>query len=145
MPPKGTINLHGSLLPQYRGAAPINWAIINGEEKTGVTTFFIEEEIDTGGILLKDEVTIGKDMSAGQLHDKLADIGAQTVVRTIEGIDAGSLTPTPQSGIADTLQLKAAPKIFKEDCLIDWTKPAQEVHNFIRGTKPISWSALYTL
>lgn len=143
MPPKGTINLHGSLLPQYRGAAPINWAVMNGEKTTGVTSFFIEKEIDTGNILLQKEMPIGENMTAGELHDKLALLGAETIVETVRGIASDSLTATPQSNF-DLTQIKHAPKIFKEDGRINWKQPVQVVHDFIRGLSPYpaAWTSL---
>ncbi|KQM77263.1 methionyl-tRNA formyltransferase [Pedobacter sp. Leaf216] len=133
MPAKGTINLHGSLLPQYRGAAPINHAIINGEKESGVTTFFLKEEIDTGDIILSDSVAIADNDTAGDLHDKLMVIGAKLLVKTLHAIEAGDVNeqPQPQSG-----ELKHAPKIFKEDCKIDWNNTAQRIHNLIRGLSP---------
>lgn len=133
MPPKGTINLHGSLLPQYRGAAPINHAIINGEKQSGVTTFFLKHEIDTGDIIFSAKVDIADDATAGDLHDQLMDAGAALLVKTVKAIESGDYheQPQPQS---DTL--KHAPKIFKEDCKIDWNKPAGEVYNLIRGLSP---------
>lgn len=133
MPAKGTINLHGSLLPQYRGAAPINHAIINGEKESGVTTFFLKEEIDTGDIILSDSVAIADDETAGDLHDKLMVVGANLLVKTLHAIEAGEVNeqPQPQSG-----ELKHAPKIFKEDCKIDWNNAAQKIHNLIRGLSP---------
>jgi methionyl-tRNA formyltransferase len=143
MPPKGTINLHGSLLPQYRGAAPINWAVMNGEKTTGVTSFFIEKEIDTGNILLQKEMPIGENMTAGELHDKLALLGAETIVETVRGIASDSLTATPQSNF-DLTQIIHAPKIFKEDGRINWKQPVQVVHDFIRGLSPYpaAWTSL---
>ncbi|QPH39648.1 methionyl-tRNA formyltransferase [Pedobacter endophyticus] len=133
MPPKGTINLHGSLLPQYRGAAPINHAIINGEKESGVTTFFLKHEIDTGDIILSDSVAIADNETAGELHDKLMGIGAQLIVKTLKAIEAGEVSeqPQPQSDA-----LKHAPKIFKDDCKINWNCPSQTVHNLIRGLSP---------
>lgn len=133
MPPKGTINLHGSLLPQYRGAAPINHAIINGEKESGVTTFFLTHEIDTGNIILSDSTAIANDETAGDLHDKLMYIGANLLVKTLKAIEAGEVNeqPQPQSG-----ELKHAPKIFKDDCKIDWNNEAQTVYNLIRGLSP---------
>jgi len=133
MPPKGTINLHGSLLPQYRGAAPINHAIINGEKESGVTTFFLKHEIDTGDIILSDSVAIADNETAGELHDKLMEIGAQLIVKTLKAIEAGEVSeqPQPQSD-----ELKHAPKIFKDDCKINWNCPSQTVHNLIRGLSP---------
>lgn len=135
MPPKGTINLHASLLPQYRGAAPINWAIVNGETKTGVTTFFIEKEIDTGMILAKEEVVITEDMNAGELHDTLLELGKKLMLRSVEMIATDDFTKIPQAELISE-ELKPAPKIFKEDCKINWQQSAQTVHNFIRGFSP---------
>lgn len=132
MPEYGTFNLHASLLPQYRGAAPINWAIINGETKTGVTTFFIDDKIDTGEIIMSDSISILPDENAGSLHDKLMDLGKETVVKTLEQIAAGSATTSAQTEI----DLKEAPKLFKENCEINWNKSAIEIHNFIRGLSP---------
>ncbi len=135
MPPMGTINVHGSLLPQYRGAAPINWAIINGELKTGVTTFKLQHEIDTGDILLQKEVEITPHDNIGSLYEKLMQAGAELLVETVKGLAAGTLKEIPQADIpAD--KLKSAPKIFKEHTRIDWNKPAQDVHNLIRGLSP---------
>jgi methionyl-tRNA formyltransferase len=135
MPKKGTINLHGSILPQYRGAAPINWAIINGDKETGVTTFFIEKEIDTGKIIDSDKVSITPDMTAGELHDILAELGKSTMLRTIENIENNTINPKDQEEY-DLSKLKNAPKIFKEDCLVNWNKSATDIHNFIRGLSP---------
>lgn len=135
MPHLGTINLHASLLPNYRGAAPINWAVINGEKKTGVTTFFIEKEIDTGKIIRQDEVVIEKDDTAGSLHDKLMISGASLLVDTVRAIEAGVYEVIPQDMLAST-NLKSAPKIFKEDCKINWDRPVKEVYNLIRGLSP---------
>ncbi|HEX8334199.1 MAG TPA: methionyl-tRNA formyltransferase [Segetibacter sp.] len=134
MPPHGTINLHGSLLPQYRGAAPINWAIINGEKETGVTTFKLQHEIDTGNILLQEKFSIGEDENAGEVHDRMKVIGAQLLVKTIKGIAEGNLSEQPQS--LTNAELKHAPKIFTETCIIDWNKTTTEVHNLIRGLSP---------
>jgi len=141
MPPMGTINLHGSLLPQYRGAAPINWAIINGEKETGVTTFKLQQEIDTGNILLSEKIPIGDDETAGELHDRMKIIGAELLLKTVEGIAEGNLKDIPQpsvSGLDEGVQsgLKHAPKIFTETCHIDWNKTADEVHDLIRGLSP---------
>lgn len=133
MPPMGTINVHGSLLPQYRGAAPINWAIINGETETGVTTFKLKHEIDTGDILLQQSVPILAEDNAGTMHDKLMVAGAELLVRTVKGLADGTLREVPQSSIA---VLKSAPKIFKENLAIDWHKPVTEISNFIRGVSP---------
>ena len=144
MPPKGTINVHGSLLPEYRGAAPINWAIINGEKETGVTTFRLQHEIDTGNILLQEKMSIGEEETAGELHDRMKVVGAQLLVRTIQGLAEGSLQEKPQAGVdfaspaspGAPPSLHHAPKIFTETCKINWHKPAAEVHNLIRGLSP---------
>lgn len=133
MPKLGTINLHASLLPQYRGAAPINHAIINGETITGITTFLLEKEIDTGNILLQKEVVITEDETAGSLHDKLMAEGAKLVVATVDLLASGSYKPQPQK---EENSLKAAPKIFKEDCRIDWQQEGKHIYNFIRGLSP---------
>ena len=133
MPPMGTINLHGSLLPQYRGAAPINWAIINGEKETGVTTFKLQQEIDTGNILLSEKIPIGDDETAGELHDRMKAIGADLVLKTVKGFAEGSLTDTPQNLTSKT---QHAPKIFTETCKINWHKPMDEVYNLVRGLSP---------
>jgi methionyl-tRNA formyltransferase len=135
MPPLGTINLHGSLLPQYRGAAPINRAIMNGETKTGVTTFKLQQEIDTGNILLMEEISIGPDETAGELHDRMKEIGADLVIKTIRGMIDGTLQEKPQSA-ADPKDLKMAPKIFTSDCEIRWENPIQKIYNQIRGLSP---------
>jgi methionyl-tRNA formyltransferase len=133
MPSKGTINLHASLLPQYRGAAPINHAIINGEKESGVTTFFLKHEIDTGDVIFSEKVSIADDETAGELHDKLMAVGAGLLVKTVKAIQSGAFEeqPQPQSD-----ELKHAPKIFKDDCFIDWNQPAQVVYNMIRGLSP---------
>ena len=135
MPPFGTINLHGSLLPQYRGAAPINRAIMNGESKTGVTTFKLQQEIDTGNILLMEEISIGPDETAGELHDRMKEIGAGLVIRTIRGMIDGTLREEPQA-MVDPANLKMAPKIFTADCEIKWEDPIQKIYNQIRGLSP---------
>lgn len=135
MPPLGSINLHGSLLPQYRGAAPINHAIIQGEKQSGVTTFFIEQEIDMGNILLQEKTTIGENETAGELHDRLMNIGAKLVCTTLNGVFNGTLKSKPQAEF-DVNNLKHAPKIFKSDCEINWNNSAQEVHDFVRGLSP---------
>ncbi len=142
MPPLGTINVHASLLPQYRGAAPINHAIINGEKESGVTTFLLQQEIDTGNILLSDKVKIEDTDTAGILHDKLMLAGAQTLVKTIEELEKGTIIPTPQKE-TDNNSLKHAPKIFKEDCAIDWNGSTESIYNKIRGLSP--YPAAYTL
>lgn len=133
MPPMGTINLHASLLPSYRGAAPINWAIINGETETGVTTFKLRHEIDTGSMLLQKKVAIHPTDTAGDLHDRLMEVGAQTILETVERLQTGSIEPKEQDLAG---QYKAAPKIFREHCEVDWNKPTQEVYNLIRGLSP---------
>ncbi len=144
MPPMGTINLHGSLLPQYRGAAPINWAIINGEKETGVTTFKLKHEIDTGDILLQEPIPIGANESAGDLHDKMKHIGALLLLKTVKELANGTLTEKPQSLERQLHQelhrpehpIKHAPKIFTETCKIDFNQSTEEVHNLIRGLSP---------
>lgn len=132
IPAMGTFNLHGSLLPEYRGAAPINWAVINGEKETGVTTFFIDEEIDTGHIIMADRMSIGENETAGEVHDRMMVLGAETVAKTVELIRKGEATPQPQQG----KDLKAAPKIHKQDCLLNFDQPIESLHNFIRGMSP---------
>lgn len=144
MPPKGTINLHASLLPKYRGAAPINWAVINGEKATGVTTFFLQQEIDTGNIIFSESVTIEPNDTAGEVHDKLMNTGAQLLVKTVQAIHADTIDSIPQNHTGDVNDdLPHAPKIFKEDCLINWNQPVQGVYNFIRGLSP--YPAAYTI
>ena len=139
MPKLGTFNLHGSLLPKYRGAAPINWAVINGEAETGATTFFIRHEIDTGDVLLQHRIPIGPDETAGDVHDRMMVEGADLVVRTVQLIESGNYTLAKQD---DALAVPA-PKIHRETCRIDWTRPLADVHNFIRGLSP--WPAAWTL
>ena len=136
MPPMGTINLHASLLPQYRGAAPINWAIINGETETGVTTFFIEREIDTGAVIEQRKIAIGTNTSVGELYSDLMQLGAETTLSTVHKILDGNAKGIEQGELIDNSELKAAPKIFKEDCEIDFTQEVQTVHNFCRGLDP---------
>ena len=133
MPTLGTFNLHASLLPNYRGAAPINWAIINGETKTGVTTFFIDDKIDTGAIILSDETEISANETAGQLHDKLMQLGSNTVIKTLDLIEKGNVITTIQK---ENQEIKTAYKLDKENCKIDWTKSGSEIHNLIRGLSP---------
>ncbi len=133
MPRLGTFNLHASLLPQYRGAAPINWAIINGEKETGVTTFFLKHEIDTGNIILQRSTPISDDDNVGTLYDRLMNMGAELVVETMERITMGDVSTMPQD---DAVAVNPAPKIFKEDCKINWQKSAIELHNFVRGLSP---------
>ena len=135
MPPFGTINLHGSILPQYRGAAPINRAIMNGETKTGVTTFKLQQEIDTGNILLMEEISIRPNETAGELHDRMKEIGAALVVKTIRGLMDETLKEKPQ-GIVDPSILKMAPKIFTTDCEITWSDSVIKIYNQIRGLSP---------
>ncbi|MFB2120021.1 methionyl-tRNA formyltransferase [Parapedobacter sp. 2B3] len=136
MPAQGTVNLHASLLPQYRGAAPINHAVINGETESGVTTFLLQHEIDTGHILFTEAVGIGPNDTAGDLHDRLMTVGAQLLVKTVHAIANGTAEPVPQQNLATAGALKHAPKIFKEDCLIEWHEPVASVHNLIRGLSP---------
>jgi len=141
MPPMGTINLHGSLLPQYRGAAPINWAVINGEKETGVTTFKLQHAIDTGNILLQESFPIADNETAGQVHDRMKEIGAALLVKTIQGLANGTLHEKPQSLILagkphNAAELKHAPKIFTDTCTINWNKPVEDIYNLIRGLSP---------
>lgn len=137
MPSIGTINLHGSLLPQYRGAAPINWAIINGEKETGVTTFKLQHDIDTGNILLQEKIEIGDAETAGELHDRMMYIGADLLLQTVNGLEKDNLKETKQQDIEDPkLHLHHAPKIFTETCEIDWRKKVNEIYNLIRGLSP---------
>lgn len=133
MPPLGTFNLHASLLPQYRGAAPINWSIINGEQETGVTTFFLKHEIDTGKLLLQEKVALDDTITAGELHDELMHKGAQLVLRSLQLIENGTYTTNEQELLPG---VKHAPKIFTEHCLINWNTTADQVHNLIRGLSP---------
>lgn len=133
LPPMGFFNLHASLLPQYRGAAPINWAIMNGDAESGVTTFLLSDEIDAGQILLQAHCAITPNMTAGELHDTLMALGAPLVEKSVAGLAAGTLQGQHQ---AEAGVLRPAPKIFREDCKVDWTRPAAEVHNFIRGLAP---------
>lgn len=136
MPPLGTFNLHASLLPQYRGAAPINWAIINGESKTGITTFFLNHEIDKGSIIYTRETPIDENENAGDIHDRLMVMGAGLVVDTIRDIAAGKIKPVEQDHIVLPGPVKPAPKIFKDDCRIRWNKDVKQIHDFIRGLSP---------
>lgn len=143
MPPLGTINLHGSLLPNYRGAAPINWAVINGDTETGATTFFIEQEIDTGKIIDRVQIPILAEDNAGAVHDRLMEAGAQLLLHTVESIFKGTAQAIPQNDFSNQ-ELKAAPKIFKEDCLLDWNQSTTALYNKIRGLSPYpaAWSNL---
>ncbi len=141
MPEFGTFNLHASLLPDYRGAAPINWALINGETKTGVTTFFIDDKIDTGAILLQEMIATGPDETAGELHDKLKQLGARLVVQTVELIAGGKAISRPQQ---QTSNLMSAPKLNKDICRVNWTQPLRQVYNLIRGLSPhpAAWTVI---
>jgi methionyl-tRNA formyltransferase len=132
IPPKGSFNLHASLLPKYRGAAPINWALMNGETESGVTTFFLQDAVDTGSIILQSRITIQEDMTAGELHDQLAVLGAGSVLQTVNLIQAGNVVPLPQSNSGAT----PAPKIFRDDCRIRWDRTIREIHNHVRGLSP---------
>lgn len=138
MPKYGTFNLHASLLPNYRGAAPINWAVINGETKTGVTTFYIDDKIDTGAMILSSEIAIDSNENAGQLHDKLMVLGSQTVLETLKLIETGQVKPIIQE---DHSEIKTAYKLDKDNCKIDWSKSGTEIHNQIRGLSPypVAW------
>jgi len=136
MPPLGTINLHASLLPDYRGAAPINYAVINGESKTGITTFFIEKEIDTGKIIKQKEIEIKENKTAGELHDELMTEGAVLMLETINEIFSNNTKPIAQLDILKGRKAKLAPKIFKDDCKINWNTDISQIHNFIRGLSP---------
>jgi methionyl-tRNA formyltransferase len=145
MPPKGTFNLHASLLPQYRGAAPINWAIINGEKETGVTTFFLSNEIDTGKIIFQEKVPIEKNDNAQTLHDKLMKKGAALVLKTVDAILKDTVEAIPQNEyLINQTEIKPAPKIFRETCKINWDQPAENIYNFIRGLSPspTAWTEL---
>lgn len=135
MPPKGTINLHASILPNYRGAAPINWAVMNGEKETGVTTFFIEKEIDTGKIIERNVVPIGENETVGELHNRLMELGAETTLSTVKKIAMGDVQGIPQIELTEG-ELKKAPKIFKNDCEINFNQTIDKVHDFIRGLSP---------
>ena len=136
MPPMGTINVHGSLLPAYRGAAPINWVIINGEKETGVTTFKLQHQIDTGNVLLQEKIPIGDNETAGELHDTMKEVGAQLLVKTIRGIADNSIEEMPQQNENLSDAQRHAPKLFTETCRVDWTKTADEIYNLIRGLSP---------
>lgn len=140
LPEYGTFNLHASLLPNYRGAAPINWAIINGETKTGVSTFFIDEKIDTGNIILQEEVNIGDDETLGELHDKLMEVGSRLVVKTVQQIEKGTVKTIKQPEIEE----KSAPKIYNETCKINWNDTLTNTYNLIRGLNPYpaAWTTL---
>ncbi|MES2555046.1 MAG: methionyl-tRNA formyltransferase [Bacteroidota bacterium] len=135
MPRFGTFNLHASLLPDYRGAAPINWAIINGDKQTGVSTFFIDEAIDTGNVIAQTKMAIAENETAGSLHDRMMVTGGELVVKTILSIEAGTVQPIPQEQFKDSL-MRPAPKLFRENTQIDWSKPVQEIHQLICGLSP---------
>ena len=141
MPPLGTFNLHASLLPQYRGAAPINWAIINGEKETGVTTFFLRHDIDTGSVIFQEREPIGENDDAGSVYERLMNKGAQLVLKTVRAIEQGNYqsTPQPENG-----EVKRAPKIFKETCEIRWEQPGNQIRNFVRGLSPYpaAWTSI---
>jgi len=134
MPPMGSVNLHGSLLPDYRGAAPVNWAVINGEKKTGATTFKLQHEIDTGNILMQESFPIGEDETAGEVHDTMKVIGANLLVKTVAGLANGSLKEVPQT--TGSASLHTAPKIFTDTCHIDWEKNVDSIHDLVRGLSP---------
>ena len=144
MPPLGTFNLHASLLPRYRGAAPINRAVMNGDTETGVTTFFLKHEIDTGDIISQERIDILPTDNVGDVHDRLMHLGAQLTVKTIADIIDGSLSPIPQDRLIGDTEPTPAPKIFKEDCEIHWSDPADKIHNLVRGLSPYpgAWSTL---
>jgi len=140
MPPMGTMNLHGSLLPKYRGAAPINWAVINGEQETGLTTFLLKHEIDTGDLLFQERIAIGENETAGELHDRMMEAGAGLVLKSVQALENKTVVPFPQ----EETEATHAPKIFTETCKIDFQKPLQTVHNFVRGLSPYpgAWTEL---
>jgi methionyl-tRNA formyltransferase len=137
IPKKGTVNLHASLLPQYRGAAPINWCLINGEKETGVTTFLIDHEIDTGRILLQEKIDVGPDEDAGSLHDRLMTAGSDLIIRTVDQLMKGTIEAIDQRTFdIPEEQLKKAPRIYRDDCRIDWQRSSKHIHNFVRGLSP---------
>lgn len=137
MPPMGTFNLHASLLPKYRGAAPINWAVMNGDTVTGVTTFFLKHEIDTGDIIQQRSIPIAKTDNVGVIHDRLMMLGADMVIETVDAILAGEVKPVPQDELCNQgIEATPAPKIFKDTCRVDWNAPAEKVYNHIRGLSP---------
>lgn len=145
MPPMGTFNLHASLLPQYRGAAPLNWAIINGEKETGVTTFLLDHEIDTGRIIFQQRIPIGDEDTVGDLHDRMMVLGADLVLKTVDALADGKAVAVEQKALINSPEMiKHAPKIFKEDCRIDWSKDTESVRNLIRGLSPYptAWTEL---
>jgi methionyl-tRNA formyltransferase len=136
LPPHGTFNIHASLLPDYRGAAPINWAIMNGDTKTGVTSFLLDHQIDTGKVLLQLETPIGENETAGEVHDRLMEMGAQLAVKTLDGLEHDHLSPMPQEKLTTNRKLHHAPKIFKPDTVVQTNQPAKSIHDFIRGLSP---------
>ncbi len=144
MPRLGTFNLHASLLPQYRGAAPINWAVINGDTETGITTFFLKHEIDTGEVIQQVRVPIAETDNVGIVHDKLMVLGGRLVTETVDAILADTVKPIPQEEMAVVGELRPAPKIFKETCRIDWSQPVKQIYDFIRGLSPYpaAWTEL---
>ncbi|MDR1517304.1 MAG: methionyl-tRNA formyltransferase [Dysgonamonadaceae bacterium] len=145
MPPKGTFNLHAALLPQYRGAAPINWAVINGEKETGVTTFFLTQGMDTGKIIFQEKTPIGEKDNAGTIHDKLMELGAALVLKTVDAIIDNAVKPISQSDFLHPAEtLKPAPKLFKETCHVDWGQASETIRNFVRGLSPYpaAWTEL---
>jgi len=146
MPPMGTFNLHASLLPQYRGAAPINWAIINGDTETGITTFFLKHEIDTGEVIQQVRIPIADEDNVEVIHDKLMNLGGRLVTETVDAILAGTVKPVPQEELVNLSEeeLRPAPKIFKDTCRIDWTKGVKAVYDFVRGLSPYpaAWTEL---
>jgi methionyl-tRNA formyltransferase len=144
MPAKGSFNLHASLLPQYRGAAPINWAVMNGEKQTGVTTFFLNHDIDTGNIIMQESLAILPEDDAGTVHDKLMEAGSKLVVKTVSVIADNTVEEKPQSQLSNGEEIKPAPKIFKDDCRTNWTDKAVRIHNKIRGLSPYptAWTEL---
>lgn len=144
MPPMGTFNLHASLLPQYRGAAPINWAVVNGDKETGITTFFLKHEIDTGEVIQQVRVPILEEDNVGDVHDKLMMLGGKLVVETVDNILAGTVKSIPQEDMVTDEPLRPAPKIFKETCKINWDQPVKTIYNFVRGFSPYpaAWTEL---
>ena len=144
LPSMGTFNLHGSILPRYRGAAPLNWAIMNGDTESGVTTFLLKQEVDTGNILFSEKVSVSRDETVGELHDQLMVIGAELVMKTVEALAEGRAIPIPQEELEIEPERLHAPKLFKEDCRIDWTREALQNHNKIRGLSPYptAWTEL---
>lgn len=144
MPPLGTVNLHASLLPDYRGAAPINWAVMNGEKESGVTTFLLKHEIDSGNIIYQQKVKISESMTAGELHDELMSVGAELLVKTVNALESGDVSFIEQNQLLGGREPISAPKIFKEDMKIDWTKEVHSVYNHIRGLSPFptAWTEL---